>query len=326
MKKSLWILSALALAGFCMTGCLEGLESSPEAGDVVDNDKYCDGLCEAGEFCILSDDLETGECAECSKKCDEPGYPVCIILDGGVGEVCVATASCPEGQGYQYDEDLKHYLCSEGDPIVDPDPVEGAAQYIRVDDMSSQADACGEIKNGKCSKDDPGADLDAIVVRTAAGGYLYAKEVMGYSRGPEGQDRITERGVAADPSKVLGKPDSLLSYPDSGDCYYLKKDSVKDDYDFTFMSLGGEGGYVEVKMDDVFHAGDSVDIIELGNCELVNLHDSDNHITASKVGAEPMKVQVSVSGEDGTWKVLGASGSAKGGIFSAGTITSDMLK
>ena len=322
MKKSLWILSALALAGFCMSGCLEGLE--PEAGDVVDNDKYCDGLCEANEFCILSDDLKTGECAACSKKCDEPGYPVCVILDGGVGEVCVATAHCPEGQGYVLDEELGHYLCSSGE-IDEPEPVEGAGQFIRVDDMSSKDDACGKVVDGKCSKDDPGADIDAIVVRKATGGYIYAEEVVAYSRGAEGKSRLSERGVSADPTKVTGKPDSLISYPDSGDCYYLKKDSDKEEYDFTFMSLGGEGGYVEVKMTEQFHAGDSVDIIELGNCELVNLHDSDR-ITASKVGAEPMKVQVSISGADGTWKVLGDAGKATGGVFKAGTITSDMLK
>lgn len=324
MKKSLWILSALALAGFCMTGCLEGLESSPEAGDVVDNDKYCDGLCEAGEFCILSDDLETGECAECSKKCDEPGYPVCIILDGGIGEVCVATATCPDGQGYQYDEDLKHYLCSEGDP-VEPEPEVGAGLYIRVDDMSSLEESCGGLVDGKCKKDDPGADIDTIVVRKAnSGGYIYVDEVVEFGR-VKNVDRLSDRPVSSDPKKLEGAPDSLLSYPEAGSCYYLKKDSDKDDYDFTFASLGGEGGYVVVKMKEQFHAGDSVDVIELGDCELVNLHDSDK-IAKSNVGAETMKVQVSVSGEDGTWKVLGASGNAKGGIFSAGTITSDMLK
>lgn len=321
MKKSLWILSALALAGFCMTGCLEG---TLEAGDVVDNDKYCDGLCDSEHpYCILNDDLETGSCTDCSKKCTDAAFPVCVVLDGNVGEVCVASGNCENG--YDYDEEIGHYVCSNGDVIDDPTPQEGAGQFIRIDDMSSKEDACGNVVDGKCSKDDPGADIDAIVVKKADGGYLYAKQIMGYSRGAEGTDRLQERGVSADPTKVLGKPDSLINYPDAGDCYYLKKDTNKDDYDFTFMSLGGEGGYVEVKMDDVFHAGDTVDIIELGNCELVNLHDSDR-ITASKVGAEPMKVQVSVSGADGSWKVLGEAGKATGGIFTAGKITSDMLK
>lgn len=326
MKKSLWILSALALAGFCMTGCLEGLDD-PEAGDVVDNEEYCNGKCDAGEYCILNEDLETGACSACDMDCKlvNPAYPVCVVLDGGVGGVCVATANCPNGQGYEMDEELGHYVCSGGEPDPGPDPVAGAGQYIRVDDMSSKDDACGKVVDGKCSKDDPGADIDAIVVRKADGGFIYASEVMAYSRGAEGTDRLSERGVSADPKKVLDKPDSLITYPDKGDCYYLKKDSNKDDYDFTFMSLGGEGGYVEVKMAEQFHAGDSVDIIELGNCELINLHDSDR-ITASKVGAEPMKVQVSVSGEDNTWKVLGSAGNATGGVFSAGTITSDMLK
>ncbi len=320
MKKSLWILSALALAGFCMTGCLE---DTLEAGDVVDNDKYCDGLCDSAHpYCILNDDLKTGSCTDCSKKCTEAAFPVCVVLDGNVGEVCVASGNCENG--YDYDEEIGHYVCSNGEVIDDPAPEAGAGQFIRVDDVSTFEEACGKFENGKCSKDDPGADLDAIVVRKADGGYLYAKEIMAYSRGAE-KDRVTERGVSGDPTAVLGKPDSLISYPDSGDCYYLQKDSNKDDYKFTFMSLGGEGGYVEVKMDDVFHAGDTVDIIELGNCELVNTH-SGQGVSKSKVGAESMKVQVSISGEDGSWKVLGSAGKATGGIFTAGKITSDMLK
>ncbi|MBQ9244619.1 MAG: hypothetical protein IJ165_15575 [Proteobacteria bacterium] len=323
MKKSLWILSALALAGFCMTGCLEG--AGPVDGEQVDNDEYCDGQCGDSEYCLYSSDLESGECSACPVDCalENSLYPVCIVLDGGVGPVCVATANCPDGQGYAKDES-GHYVCSNGDPIDDPAPEAGAGQFIRVDDVSTFEEACGKFENGKCSKDDPGADLDAIVVRKADGGYLYAKEIMAYSRGAE-KDRVTERGVSGDPTAVLGKPDSLISYPDSGDCYYLQKDSNKDDYKFTFMSLGGEGGYVEVKMDDVFHAGDTVDIIELGNCELVNTH-SGQGVSKSKVGAESMKVQVSISGEDGSWKVLGSAGKATGGIFTAGKITSDMLK
>lgn len=322
MKKSLWILSALALAGFCMTGCLEGLVE-PEEGDVVDNEEYCDGQCDANEFCLLTADLKTGECSRCNKDCAlvDAHYPVCVVIDN-VGE-CVATQTCPAGQDFDFDEDLDHYVCSGG-TVVEPEPEEGAGLFIRVDDVSTFEEACGKFENGKCSKDDPGADLDAIVVRKSSGGYIYAAEIMGYSRGAE-KDRVTERGVSGDPTKVLGKPDSLISYPDSGDCYYLKKDSNKDDYDFTFMSLGGEGGYVEVKMSEQFHAGDTVDIVELGNCELVNTHSGQN-VSKSKVGAESMKVQVSVSGEDGTWKVLGDAGKATGGIFTAGKITSDMLK
>lgn len=324
MKKSLWILSALALAGFCMTGCLEG--AGPVDGEQVDNDEYCNGQCEDGEYCLYSSDLESGECSACPVDCalENSLYPVCIVLDGGVGPVCVATANCPDGQGYAKDES-GHYVCSNGDPIDDPAPEAGAGQFIRVDDMSSLEESCGGLVDGKCKKDDPGADIDTIVVKKAnSGGYIYVKEVVEFGR-VKNVDRLSDRPVSSDPKKLEGAPDSLISYPGTGSCYYLKKDSNKDDYDFTFASLGGMGGYVVVKMAEQFHAGDTVDVIELGDCELVNLHDSDK-VSKSNVGAETMKVQVSISGEDGSWKVLGEAGKATGGIFTAGTITSDMLK
>lgn len=323
MKKSLWILSALALAGFCMTGCLEGLDE-PEAGDVVNNDEYCDSQCGASEYCILGDDLKTGECSPCNVDCARVDalYPVCVVIQGA-GE-CVAKATCPEGQDFDFDKDLDHYVCSGG-TVVEPEPQVGSGLFIRVDDMSSLEESCGGLVDGKCKKDDPGADIDTIVVKKKSGGFIYVKEVKEFGR-VKNVDRLSDRPVSSDPKKLEGEPDSLITYPEKGQCYYLKKDSNKDDYDFTFASLGGMGGYVVVEMKEAFHAGDTVDVIELGDCELTNLHDSDGTVSKSNVGAETMKVQVSVSGADGSWQVLGDAGKAAGGIFTAGTITDSMLK
>ena len=82
-----------------------------EYGCVVDNDAYCDGLCEADEYCLLGSDFKTGACSHCDFDCAHMNalYPVCVVLDGGIGAACVATADCPNG--YEFDAGVGHYVC-----------------------------------------------------------------------------------------------------------------------------------------------------------------------------------------------------------------------
>ena len=83
-----------------------------EYGCAVDNDTYCDGACGEDEYCLLGSDLESGTCSPCEYSCEHvsPLYPLCVVLDGDAGAVCVARGECPDG--YKYDAGVGHYVCS----------------------------------------------------------------------------------------------------------------------------------------------------------------------------------------------------------------------
>jgi hypothetical protein len=335
MKKVLWVLSSLALVGMGFVGC-------------DDDEDACNNDCEDNQICAP---LSTGtsECVDKAKildKCkadDAKSLKNCYVLkkDGDdyrciIDEVkctnyCYGDSDCSSGSSC----DTASHTCKAG--------ASTDYKYIRIDDLTPASETAG--------KSDPGVDLDAIVLVKAGGSQKYVKDVKQYKRG-DNKTGNDAKVFAGDEKKIVGAPDSLTAYgTDGATCKYFqdssnskgdskcdpdkygqsgygtKADGTACDYSYTFVSLGGVGGYIVVEMEDKLEVGDQLDIVEVGNCKLVNTA-SGSEIAASRVGAENMEVRVSVSNDNAdTFKAIAAikSGNASKGVFSF-KIESDMLK
>ena len=142
-------------------------------------------------------------------------------------------------------------------------------RYVRVDDLSN-------ITAGQ----DPGADIDAIILEKASGTDVYADKIEAFQPGVDVGDNI-------DPTDALGAPDSVINYTDAmPDC----------NADAGFVSLGGSG-YVVAHMGENIEVGDSVAVIEVGGCDY----------GGGTAKLETVKVQVSVAAEPDNqyWVTLG---------------------
>lgn len=310
MKKSIWALSAIALLGFGLVGC------GGDEGDECTSDLDCDAT--AGLVCNTQSGVcQSGTSNACGGTCDDSSCKSVYTCSGNVS-VCVdsTTPSCTADQILYRDSDGL-LLCisnveSEQDALcggstIDPDnpdvpdPVD--YRYIRIDDLSTKMKADD-------GKEDPGADIDAVGVKQKEGGFIWAQEVVGYLRA-DGQSSVKDKTIAANPEMAIGAPDSVTGYESrDGKCEYYKGNAQDaDSREYTFVSLGGEGGYLIVDMGVGVVDGDIVHVMELGDCELQNTSDG-KHSTAKK---EKIKVSVSVSNAvDSTWKSLGEAEASKG--------------
>ena len=335
MKKVLWILSSLALVGMGFVGC-----------DDDDSSDACDGKCEDNQICAPI----KGAAAECInadkilakfKTADGKALLECIVIEkqanGDYTPVTDDTGSCTN---YCY----VNADCASKDCDTTTHTCKAAGQaktdykFVRIDDVTQNA-----------SGSDPGADIDAVVLvkggaSDANGAKKYAKQVKSYARG-DGKSSAEGKIYAGDPDKILNAPDGLTSYgTKDGTCIYYangsknigeetcdldsKKHTGKTasgedcDYNYTFVSLGGKGGYIIVEMEDKIEAGDKLDIVEIGDCKLSNTA-SGKTLDAS---AENMEVRISVSDDADSFKSLPiASNKASKGVLSI-NIADSMLK
>jgi hypothetical protein len=117
----------------------------------------------------------------------------------------------------------------------EPPPL--AYRYVRVRDLS-----------GSSVGTDPGADIDAIVVRKANGSAQSAAAVVAYQATPYAVLR-------ADPTAALGPPAAFDAYPDVTTCRV----------DGGFVSLGGLGELI-VELEGLLEPGDILEVLEVGAC------------------------------------------------------------
>lgn len=299
MKKVLFTVSALALAGFMFTGCEEelGLDA-------------CLGLCTTTmkPICHVNSVTNNGVCgADCSK--------LGLVFDFGQNVCIKATVDqCKKDT----DCELTH-KCNMVSHVCEPKQVtDREFKFVRVDDTSEVTAA------DYLNREDPGADIDAVVLKKAIGGQsVYAVQLHGYNRGNGKSD--VEKKKAYDPQAVIGAPDSFTSYPDATKCqYYVTKPVNGEGGVYSFVSLGGKpeagvkGGYVIVEMGGKIEVNDMLDVLEVGNCKLSNTEDG----STPDAKAELVQVSISISNAvDGSWVVVG---SGKGIVSSK--ITADHLK
>ena len=312
MKKSIWALGAIALLGFGLVGC-----GGDEGGECT-SDLDCDST--AGLVCNTdSNTCASSTANSCGGRCDDENCRGVYSCASGTQSMCVpSTAPACTGDQVLF-QDGDSLVCisntdSDDDGLcggngdVDPDnpPADAEYRYIRIDDMSP---------NDTTNKEDPGADIDAIGVKQkSTGGYIWAQEVVGYLRG-DGQSSVKDKTIAADPDKALKDPDSVKGYAEGdgkgdGKCEYYKGDATDEaTREYTFVSLGGLGGYLIVDMGVGVVDGDVVHVMELGDCKLQNTASG----SSGKANSEQIKVSVSVSNTvDGTWKAIGEGKAANG--------------
>lgn len=294
MKKLIWTLSALALTGLCFTACGDD-EEECEAGKVWDtatgtcvvanqqptdcrqdgcsdsNKPYCVPVPNGNYVCSGTEDCETT-----NQIRDNDGYCVAPVKPNA----CETSATCEDGEA-----------CGADNTCVPKADAANVYRYVRIDDLSTPD-----------RSKDPGADIDAVVIYNASNGKTgYAGRVADYKPNAEKFIEKIEnnKNVAADPTKILKNPDAFTSYTNAG----LGSDATckyKDDGgEFTFVSLGGEGGYIIVEMTEPIVNGTKLDILEVGGCKLANTENDDGNLAFR----EKMQVFVSVTDDKaGSWK------------------------
>ncbi len=380
MKKVLWTLSALALAGLCFTSCdeetMNNLFGDPEEWSPVSNEDFCDGSCGNAEDgnadapnCFSNDitkgdDVDYTFCSACSVNCGmkyKGTTPTCVqgdvVLGGGWG--CASAGTCAAGQGFKVTGEIakcepldvnqcdaesgcgEGYHCDLDAGLCVEDEVEedNNFKFVRIEDLSGKCqNSKGETKfndDGICTLDDPGADIDAVILVKKNGDVKYATDVVGYKRSDlDGTFKIlaeikalNKDGVsytAADPTKILGAPDSFDTYGSAydGTCNYWVDPQAAEKV-HPYVSLGGSDGWIEVQMGGNIEAGDKLDILEVGECKLKNTTDGGSQ-TAQ---ADKVKVLVSITSDEGTWKAVGEAtpDSNNKGILTF-SISDNMLK
>lgn len=377
MKKSLFAIAALAVAGLGFMGCDEILNDACNGtctsdqlcvetvnkgaacyaedlvkvdADECDNGRQLntdgtitcaeaqqcgDKTCEIGKYCVTAldeNDLEVQGCVAETKNCDpgwvlqwqEDGTVLCI--NGTVQSSCNSNDDCTE----------EGFICVANQCIKGEESVElSGYKYVRIDDLTDPQVACcgtddaGNVKScTKCTMEDPGADIDAIVLtKKETKASYYVASVKEYKNDfQEGGNRYNEDVPMATYAKAIeGKPDSLYQYgteawpEDDAECRYVKEGAPKwPNYtaeDRTFVSLGGQGGYIIVEMEEKMEEGDKLDVLELGECKMIKSDGSNN--SASNVPAEKIKIQIAVKSDaaESDWKVLNNEVNAVNGLI-----------
>ena len=313
MKKLAWLLGAVALVG--LSAC-----------DADENNCGAVNCDESAPLCVLAANNKANVDV-CLAKDKEPVYNQCghdkaqdvatMWYDNGA---CTTryTGSCESDSQCESDQvcDTVNKQCVAKTGSQKP-------RLVRIDDLTELND--NDKKNG----DDPGADIDTVVLTKASGKAVYVTEVNGFKRGDGKSAQGEDYSIASNPQAVVGAPSSFVDYPtDTKNCYYYKKDTDPNASPVRpFVSLGGKGGYIVVVMGEDIEAGDTLNVLELGGCTLQNTKDKKTQVATGK---EAVKVQVSISGKDGDWALVGDSSSRVTeedytGIFSV-KISDNMLK
>lgn len=162
-------------------------------------------------------------------------------------------------------------------PPPDTDTVDPglAYRFVRIDDQSTPGE--GAL--------DSGADIDSVILTKAGGAQSFADEVLAYEHG--GGAGFTDE---ADPTEALNAPDAFYDW-DAGDTSVC-------DVEGGFVSLGGMGGVLVVRMPAEIAAGDNLTVLEVGGCDFGG---------ANPAIPEEVEISVSVGSEvAGTWQLVGS--------------------
>ena len=167
---------------------------------------------------------------------------------------------------------------SNPDSTVEDTTITPDYRFVRIDDLTEDPG----------TRYDAGADIDAVILtKNSTGATSYAESIEGYIHGGGQGDNV-------DPTQALGAPDAFPNYDgDASEC--VLEDDNGDD---TFVSLGGVGGTLIVRMTDKIETGDNLMILEVGGCDY----------GGGEAFAEDVEVQIAVSSDVDTaqWVSLGS--------------------
>lgn len=313
MKKLIWTLSALALTGLCFSACDDDEEAITK--------EFCESIGKVYvevEGVASCADAQPGvkDCHVDASLCSG-STPYCVQVPNG-NYLCSGTEQCASGlirdnDGYcvsdvivknctSHDGCEPGYLCGKNNECVPEAEAADVYRYVRIDDLSVPTN----------SQEDPGADIDAVILWKPNGDHYTAGVVTAYHYMP---DFFKEGSVANDSSKITGEPDAFTTYTNGGlgakegSCDYRKGGSLSGD--FTFVSLGGmkedgsDAGYIEVEMTGAIENNDRLDILELGGCKTKGTKD-DNTGEAKEFNAksEDIRVQLSITKNATSWTAV----------------------
>jgi hypothetical protein len=348
MKKTIWALSAMAMLGlFNLVACDE--EETPSVNNCNEDkdcgeNRYCVTAKTGKKVCSQYDACcdKKDDNSQCDREFDESG--ACVDKGGDIVN-CTSDTQCKKGETCEKPEGSTQGQCKKASEAVK------TFKYVRIDDASDgtkytgewdAAKKCAKTKDGIC-EEDPGADLDAIVL-VKNGTPSYAAEIYDYKFGIAqagikfNKDDKNAPKLATNPLNVVGAPDSIDQYgkdevtcklyidPEEKHCFGDGKDGVACT-DRPYVSLGGPGGYIIVEMEQAIEANDKLDILEVGDCKTLNCdEDSADKCGSRKALADGVKVYVSMSDDTKEdWKVIADTAQApQKGVISL-EITSALL-
>ena len=158
--------------------------------------------------------------------------------------------------------------------VTDPGPWP-QYRFVRIDDLSTR------------SLSSDGADIDAIILTKANGEVFYASAVEGLIYSDPQTDGYN-------PEEALGAPDAFYNAAmnDFSVCDIGETDARP------FVSLGGEGGVLVVRMDANIEEGDTLTVLEVGGCDYGN-----GEAIVEEIG---VSIAVSSDIDTGLWLELGS--------------------
>lgn len=284
MKKTIWTLSALAFLSFGFTACGDDEEVTQEScekeGKTLGKDADGNAIC--------VEKANPSTCELTADTCTSKG----MILDSA-NCTCVSASerkSCKVHADCEADK-----LCGAKNECVPSAEAANVYRYVRIDDLSNATKG-----------DDPGADIDAIVLvkGDGSGAMYYVEDIKQYKPNEENFSAKLEnnKSVAGDPTKMKGKPTSFTTYTNGTQATDKLECVYKNNGEFTYVSLGGNGGFVEVEMGGAIENKDRLDVLEVGGCKLTGTADGGSQYAKR----DDLKIQVSVTADASSWKA-GAS-------------------
>lgn len=303
MKRNLFYLMSLAVAGGALVGC-----DTEEGGPCTVASAAVD--C-AGYACIVVDGETAGVCATTAAEGCAAGYEVGTDADNNA--ICVATSvTCA-------DLDCGAYLCDETtnacltecadatDCVADGqcDDIDGVGvcsvvtetpyMYVAVVSSSTGTDAL--------DNQNPGPDIDAIALSTG-GAETLASEVVSFQEGAEG-DEANTRPLSTHNNAVLAK-DTVTG----GVCDL--------DAQPGYVALGDNTGYIVVGFGRELAAGDQVVVYEVDSnyCADAATERPDTYEVYATTDASVAMTPGTAADIRANWCLVGTSG-ANGGVLNA---------
>lgn len=247
MKRNLFYLLSLAVAGGALVGCDTDETSCTAATAALD----CGGYA-----CIIADGESEGVCASTVEEGCAPGFAAGTDPLTGAAACVEVTTTCADLDcgAYACDETTNSCFttCTDGsecaadaqcDDVADPAVCVAVTEQYMYVAVVSRAEGDDALNNPN-----PGPDVDAISI-TAGGAETFATVVESFAEGIEGDEDntrplSTHANAVTTQDTVVGGVCDLDAQPG-------------------YTAMGGSGGYVVVSFGREIATGDTITVYEV---------------------------------------------------------------